>query len=436
MKWNPKQLVALKLLSDHSKKYYLFYGGSRSGKTFLTVHAIRVRANKYPNSKHLIARYSFANAKKTIWMQTILPEFKQDQANGFCKINLAEGIIKYKNGSTVRLGGLEPSTIDSVLGSEYGTIFVNEANENKYETIETLYSRLNDTAQDYDGKQIPLKFICDLNPTVDRHWSNLLFRRGLDPVTMKPKQNFSQYCYLHFSPEDNRENLAMGYIEDLKNLSPAKRKRFFEGEYGSYDGLVFRIDDAIHLIDDFKIHPEWKKIRSIDFGYTHPFVCLWIAYDKANDCAYVYKEYSIKNRTVNEHARHLKDLSGNEIYDVTICDHDAEDRATLEEHGINTTPANKEVLSGIDNVIDLLDENRETGKRTRVKIFRSCSSLINCLYSYRWKKSEDSNRNAKDREVVKADDDEADALRYGLMELFPIQSIDYSLDERYRGNIY
>lgn len=420
-----KQRTGWQILCDQVKKYIMFYGGSRSGKTTEAVYFTRMRCIFYPGSKHLVARYSFANAKKTVWLQTMLPQFRADRDAGLCKIQHQEGIVTYRNGSMVLLGGLEPSRIDSVLAAEYATIFVTEANENKFQDIEKLFSRLNDTSRHVqDGRPIKPKFICDLNPTVERNWTNMLFRRGIDPISEKARPNYHEFAYLHFRPEDNEENLAEGYIESLKAMSPANRKRFYEGEFGSYDGLVFQIDEAEHVVDDFEVPKDWMRARSIDFGYTHPFVCLWWAYDKANDVAYVYREHSQVKWTVNRHAHEIKkitkeeDFSGkteaDRPYAWTAADHDAEDRATLEEHGIFTEPANKEVLAGIDNIVDLL--RTDEGHRTRIKIFRSCVKLRNGLMTYRLK---DSAKRAKDREVVKEDDDEADAFRYGAMRMFP-----------------
>jgi phage terminase large subunit len=414
--FNPKQLEGLKILSDRSKKFIKFWGGSRSGKTFLIVRAIRIRCHKYPSSKHLIARYSFANAKKTIWLQTMLPEFRKDERIGLCKINLAEGIIHYKNGSTVMLGGLEPSRIDSVLGAEYSTIFVSEANENKFSDIENLFSRLNDTSRDSKGNSIHCYFICDLNPTVISSWTYQVFMKGINPNDGKSLSNYHLFTNLWFTPYDNEKNLSAGYIqENLESLSTGKKKRFLEGQYGSYEGLVIRVDESRHIVDDFEIPKTWKRIRSIDFGYIHPFVCLWLAYDSANECAYVYREYVMSRQTVKTHSQVIKELSKEEIIYKTVTDHDAEDRATLEENGIITYPANKEVLAGLDNMIDLFEN-----KQTKIRIFRSCVETRNSLDSYRWKNYDMAIKKGKDREVVKEDDDPADALRYGLCELFPI----------------
>lgn len=430
---NQKQLTALNQLKNPDKKYYLFWGGSRSGKTYLSIRFIRLRALIYPKSKHLVCRYSFANAKKTIWLQTMLPEFRKDEDLGLCKIKENEGVIEYKNGSIVRLGGLEPSSISSILSSEYGTIFINEANENKYSVIEDLFTRLNDTAKAKDGRMIPLKLICDLNPLTIKHWDYLLFHRGLDPMTLQPRADFVQFSNLHFSPYDNIQNLSPGYIQILENLSPGKKLRFLKGEYGSLEGLVYSgFDESVHVVDDFQIPATWKKMRGIDFGYTHPFVCLWAAYDPVSDCIYFYREYVREKITVRAHSEEIKKLSildlpeekrnsseawkfANELYSKTVADHDAEDRATLWENGVFTDKANKEVLAGIDHVIDLLDFS--DGKRPRIKIFRSCSNLISEFYSYRWADNAMSGKRSKDRLVIKDVDDCVDTLRYIAVEL-------------------
>jgi len=358
LRLNRKQKEAGEILAGDSK-YVMFWGGSRSGKTWVICRFIIIRAFKYPGSKHLIVRFAFSNAKKTVWMQTLLPELRQSEIDGFCKISHHEGIVKFTNGSIIMLAGLEPSRIDAVLGGEYATIFVTEANENKYQDIESLFSRLNDNSTNDNGDMIPLKFICDLNPTTTNSWPNILFLRGLDPITMKPKDNFSEFDNLHFKPEDNAENLSEGYIETLKNLSPGKRRRFYEGEFGSYEGLVFNVfDESTHVVDDFEIDKNWPRIRSIDFGYTHPFVCLWSAYDEANETVYFYKEWVQRGLTVSVHSEYIKEMSAGETIADTVADHDAEDRATLDENGIRTIKAVKDVLPGIDRVLDILDYNK------------------------------------------------------------------------------
>ena len=49
------QQQALKLLGGGSR-YVLLFGGSRSGKTFILVYALLVRALRAPGSRHAILR--------------------------------------------------------------------------------------------------------------------------------------------------------------------------------------------------------------------------------------------------------------------------------------------------------------------------------------------------------------------------------------------
>jgi len=74
-------------------------------------------------------------------------------------------MIDFDNGSLIQLGGLQPDQIGDILGSEFATIFVNEANENTWDVIELLFSRLNDISEDGAGNRITPRFIADLNPT-------------------------------------------------------------------------------------------------------------------------------------------------------------------------------------------------------------------------------------------------------------------------------
>jgi len=69
LKLTPKQEEAQRLLgSDY--QYIMLFGGSRSGKTFLFVRAVAVRAIKAPGSRHAILRFRFNAAKQSIVMDT------------------------------------------------------------------------------------------------------------------------------------------------------------------------------------------------------------------------------------------------------------------------------------------------------------------------------------------------------------------------------
>ena len=117
----------------------------------------------------------------------------------------------------------------------------------------------------------------------------------------------------------------------------------------------------MHLIDRFAIPWAWPRYWSIDFGYTNPFVCQFSAQDP-DGRLYRYREIYRSKRLVEDHAQMIKRLWNEELQAccrmpsgqpearirsalrprAIVCDHDAEDRATLAKHlGLATTPARK-----------------------------------------------------------------------------------------------
>ncbi|GAH22022.1 unnamed protein product, partial [marine sediment metagenome] len=74
---------------------------------------------------------------------------------------------------------------------------------------------------------------------------------------------------------------------------------------------------------------EWERYRGFDFGFTNPFVCLWLAKDKDNNW-YVYREYYRPKTGIGEHIATVKRLSGAEKYIASYADpENAEDRAEM-----------------------------------------------------------------------------------------------------------
>lgn len=170
----------------------------------------------------------------------------------------------------------------------------------------------------------------------------------------------------HVSIFDNMANLNPMWVATMMATHKGKwAEQELEGKFVSFEGLVYDIyDPSVHLIEpDAKGHIEgwWPKWRVVDFGYKAPFVCQWWARNPEGE--YIrYREIYMTERTVNDHARKIMQLSAYDGNIVgTICDWDAEDRATLEEWGIKqTVPASKEISPGLQTVTRMLsfDENR------------------------------------------------------------------------------
>lgn len=127
--------------------------------------------------------------------------------------------------------------------------------------------------------------------------------------------------------------------------------------------------------------------------------------------------------------------SENERIETTVCDHDAEDRATLERYGVPTVAAYKAVATGIEAVQSRL---RMAGdKRPRLFLLKdslverdeslvaahkpTCTEEEIPVYSY----PKGADGKPLKEEPVKMDDHGCDAMRYGVAYADSISKTDW-----------
>jgi phage terminase large subunit len=192
------------------------------------------------------------------------------------------------------------------------------------------------------------------------------------------------------------------------------------------EGVIYEFDDSVHVVEPFPIPRNWQRFRAIDFGYTNPFVCQWWAVDP-DGRMYLYREIYMSQRTVREHARIINQMSTGERIIDTVADHDAEDRATLRENGIDTTAADKRVQVGIEKVQDRLRVQGDGKPRLMVlrdALLETDQSLADTFLplstadefgSYIWEPQSDGKPNKE--QPQKLYDHGMDALRYMVMRL-------------------
>lgn len=223
---------------------------------------------------------------------------------------------------------------------------------------------------------------------------------------------------------DNRHNPA-SYLETLAGLTGVLGQRLREGKWVQAEGVVYEEwSEAAHLVDSFPIPLDWRRLRAIDFGYTNPFTCQWWAVDP-DGRLYMYRELYGTQRLVEDWARDIVRLSAGEVIEATVADHDAEDRATLERHGVTTLPAAKEITPGLQAAAARL---RQAGDgRPRLFLLRGAlvqedarlaekkrpTCAMEEITAYCWPKGRDGQLV---KEVpVKVDDHGMDAMRYLVM---------------------
>ena len=182
------------------------------------------------------------------------------------------------------------------------------------------------------------------------------------------------------------------------------------GKWTFYSGVVYGHDfDITRNVIDLPpegIPAEWRRIRSIDFGYRDPFVCLWAALTPDGEI-WIYREHYQTQRAMAEHASVIRQRSEGEDILYTVADSsEPQSIADLRRLGVSALEANRDRRAGRMLVGDYL-------RSGRLKFVRGAvPELMREIAWYRWDKDKDK-EGAKEATI--GDDHAMDALRYLIM---------------------
>lgn len=231
----PKQLEAQAICASAAKHVMLF-GGSRSGKTFLLIRNVVMRALKAENSRHAVFRFRFNAIKASVVLDTFPKVMRLAFPNVSYKLDKTDWYAKLPNGSEIWFAGLDDAErAEKVLGMEFATIYFNECSQIPYASLQTAITRLaQQVDQVIDGQARPLKprVFYDMNPPGKSHWTYRQFVQKVDPETKHALPRPSDYASFKINPDDNRANVAEDYLETLDSMSAKMRRRFRDGEFG------------------------------------------------------------------------------------------------------------------------------------------------------------------------------------------------------------
>ena len=231
-----KQREALRLFGGPATHVMLF-GGSRSGKTFISVLAVVLRALAAPKSRHVILRFRF-NAVK---MSVVLDTFPKVMAIRFpgvsYKLDKTDWYVEFPNGSQIFFAGLDDKErTEKIFGMEFATVYFNESSQIPWTSRGIAITRLAQRVQ-YEGadgvtRQLRLKAYYDCNPPSQAHWTYKLFVAKKDPDTNLGISTPDDFVLLQINPGDNRSNLPDEYFKTLEALPARMRLRFMDGKFG------------------------------------------------------------------------------------------------------------------------------------------------------------------------------------------------------------
>lgn len=216
--------------------WIMLFGGGRSGKTFLIIYSIVLRALKAPGSRHLIVRFRFAHIRASIIADTFPRVMRLCFPQVHYDLSRTEWFVTLPGGSEIWFGGLdEGERMEKLLGMEFATIYVNEASQVSWAGVQLLLTRLAQKVMQIlpgrDAVPLKLRFLFDCNPPSKAHWSFKVFKQKVDPETKQPLPDPDNYVSFQMNPKDNEENLSPEYLKTLEGLSERMKRRFVRGEY-------------------------------------------------------------------------------------------------------------------------------------------------------------------------------------------------------------
>lgn len=402
----------------------LIDGPAGTGKSRACLEKLHLAAMKYPGMRGIIVR-KFRSDLTEAAIQTF-DEHVLSEHDGVVKVggnNVRH--YEYPNGSRIVVAGLDRDK--AVMSAEYDMAYVQEATETDEEEWEALGSRLRNGRMPYQ------QLLGDCNPDAPTHW---LLQRCTSGTTTRIPSTHRDNPVLWSGTDWTPQGAA--YMARLEALTGVRKDRLLRGLWVAAEGMIYldawdrrrnlidvpttvNADTGVRLWSEDGVPPaDWPRYWSVDFGYVNAFVCQMWAEDP-DGALYRYRELYRSQAIVEDHAQAmLRHMDQKPL--AIICDHDAEDRATLERHlGMRTVAAKKEVHAGINAVSERLRPARNGHPRLylvkgalveRDPLLverRKPTTTEDEIEGYVW------NDKVKKEEPVKEDDHGMDAMRYMVM---------------------
>lgn len=329
-------------------------GAAGTGKTLAACYKIHFIAMKYPGARILMARKTL-EALKSGALATYMGKLKPEQYGvttyGGSKFFPAE--IQYPNGSVILSVGMDKA--DKVLSTEFDIIYVNEATEISESDWETLRGRLRNGI-------VPYQMIFgDLNPSGVRHWANLRMRDGRTKrIISTHRDNPAFWDESAPNPETGGlgwwTTLGEQYVNTvLKGLTGARRKRLFEGQWASAEGIVydtFDTDEHVHVRDT----TGWTSYMGVDVGTKNPTCILSVYQRGSDDAVHIGREFYRRGLSSTRILDAIKEEADRIKPQFIAIDPSASSYILgLQAEGYPAYPADNDILIGIQRVKSVIE---------------------------------------------------------------------------------
>lgn len=363
----------------------LFGGAAGGGKSYGQLVDGLLYALKYPKSKQIIFRSTFADLEKSL-IRTSMNLYPLSIAN----YNDSKHTWKFKNGSIIDFGYIQyEKDVYQYQSAEYDVIRFDELTH----FTEFMYTYMISRCR--GANPYPKGIKSSTNPGgIGHNWVKERFIDiGAPNVIHTCKLETGETTTRIFIPslvQDNKFMLTYDpdYIKRLDALPEKERKALKYGNWDIFDGQFFtEFDRNIHVIEPFVIPKDWYVYFVMDYGLDK-LAGYWIAIDYNNN-AYVFREVYQSNLLVSQARDKIKEMTNEDVYMYLAPPdlwnrHKETGKSTADifaEGEITLYKTNNDRIQGWLQMKEWLKPYKdEQGCTTaKLKIFNTCKNLIRCL---------------------------------------------------------
>lgn len=383
----PAQVAVINAINNPKYRFVVAALSRRQGKTYIA-NIIGQLVSLVPGCNILIMSPNYSLSQISFELQRgLIKHFDLEVSRD----NAKDKVIELTNSSTIRMGSI--NQVDSCVGRSYDLIIFDEAAIAK--GMEAFNVSLRPTLDKENSKAI---FIS--TPRGKNNWFSELYNRGYD-------DDFPEWVSIKATWKDNPRVSVKDIDEARKTTSDAEFRQEYEADFNVFEGQIWRFDSS-QCVEDLSYidFTRFDVIGGLDVGFRDPTAFVIVAYDDDEDMWYILDEYEDSEKTTEEQAVRIKELS--DKYDPDFIFIDAAAAQTrydfAQNYDISSSPAKKSLPDGISFIQNIVEKKK-------LRVDPKCKKVLYALDQYQW----DPNPNLiKEKPKHDSASHMADAMRYAI----------------------
>lgn len=262
-------------------RYAVLKGSRASKKSTTAALKIITRMMQYPLANTLVVRKTASTLKDSCFAQ-LRWAIHRLGVDRYWKYRVSPLELEYiPTGQKILFRGMDDSMKITSITVPRGILcwaWLEEA----YECDEEDFKYLDESLRGELPPGYYFQWIITFNPWDSSSWLKARFFD--EPHDNVLAMTTTYKCNEWLSPE----SLAM--FEEMRKTDPERYRVAGLGDWGLAAGQFFKSwRSDLHVVEPFEIPGTWMRFRSMDWGSTHPYACLWWAVDYDGNM-YCYRE--------------------------------------------------------------------------------------------------------------------------------------------------